>query len=777
MAWAGGMTKAKDFFISYTGADIAWAEWIAQTLEDAGYTTVLQAWDFRPGDNFIQRMDQALADADRVVAVLSPAYFASEYTRDEWTAALVRTRGERDRLIPVRVETVELPPLLATRVYVDLINLPVQAATERLLAAMQPGRAKRRVGFPGHRSRGGGVAFPGRRPAIFEVPPRLLHFTGRDHLLAALRHHLAETKAGAVVQAGAVHGLGGVGKTQLAVEYAHRYAAYYDLVWWVPAEQPAAISDRLARLSRRLGLAELPSLEEQVGVLFDTLGQQDRWLLVYDNAQQPADLAGLCPPAGGGHLLITSQNPAWGGVATRLKVGVFTPAEAAAFLLARTGSSDRVVAEALARELGELPLAMEQAAAFMEQTGLSPEEYLGLYRLDREVLLNKGEPVAHGATVDTTFRLAIEKIARRSKAAVELVDLCAFLAPEAIPHELLTANPQLLPSALARVVEDQLALAEAVGVLHGFSLVERDHSGMRMHRLVQAVTRHRLDPDERAAWSGRAVALVQDGWPYEPWLPAAWPRCAQLLPHALTATAHAEKLATARVSTGALLNDAGVYLAGRAEFRAARVTLQRALAIKETAYSPNHPAVASTLDNLGIVLQQIGELPQARACHERSLAIKETAYGPDDLQVAGTLGNLGLVLRRLGKLVEARARLEQALAIFEAVYRPDHPSVAHTLSNIGIVLDELGKLPQARAQYERALAIYEAAYGPDHPQVSITLGNLGIVLQQLGKLAEARAHQERALAITETANGPDHPETQRTRANLAAVIGHLDDRE
>jgi hypothetical protein len=202
---------APHFFISYTGADVAWAEWVAQTLEDAGYQTVLQAWDFRPGDNFIQRMDQALAEADRVVAVLSPAYFASEYTRDEWTAALIRARGEDDRLLPVRIEAVELPPLLANRVYLDLVDLEEQAAAERLLAGVQPGRAKPegRRRFPGGQARPGGVSFPGRRPAIFGVPARKPHFMGRGELLKAVRGTLQARPAEAAVQASVVHGLGG----------------------------------------------------------------------------------------------------------------------------------------------------------------------------------------------------------------------------------------------------------------------------------------------------------------------------------------------------------------------------------------------------------------------------------------------------------------------------------------------------------------------------------------------------------------------------------------
>jgi tetratricopeptide (TPR) repeat protein len=773
------VTANKAFFISYTGTDTAWAEWIAETLERGGHSTILQAWDFRPGENFVQRMSEALAEAERVLAVISPAFFQSEYAGDEWTAALVRDRGQPARLLPVRVAPCELPPLLADRIYIDLTGLDEQTAVQRLLAGVQVGRAKPsgRRPYPGGQATISTVSFPGRRPVIFDVPPRNLHFTGRSDLLKSLRRTLRARRAGAVVQAGAVYGLGGVGKTQLAVEYAHRYAADYDLVWWISAEQRVALGGRLAALARRLGLPELPSLEEQVGVLFDALGQRDRWLLVYDNAQAPADLDRLRPPAGSGHLLVTSRNPAWGGMATTIAVDVLPRDQAIGFLLQRTNSSDQAILERLAEALGDLPLALEQAAAFMAETRTPPAEYLDLLRERASELFGLGTPSYSEQTVATTWTLALRRLRKRAPAAEDLLTLCAFLAPDDIPLSLLDDHPEQLPEQLATVVRDRLALRQATGALGRYALATVTDQALGVHRLVQAVVRQRLDGQTRQAWAASATRLLCAAFPGRPEKVTAWPVAGRLLPHALAVTDQPDSHNAEPESTAILLSRAARYLWGRAEHSTAMRLLERALAICQASLPADHPTTAQCLITLGLVLRDQGDLDRAHTHLERALSIHKARFGPDHPTTAWSLNHVANVLHARGDLDGARSLHERAVAIFEARLGADDLATANSLENLAGVLFDQGDLDGARTLFERVLAIREACLGAYDPDTAFSLNNLALVLRDQGDLDGARSLHERAVAIREARLGPDHPTTAISLADLGAVLRDQGDLE
>jgi tetratricopeptide (TPR) repeat protein len=764
-----------DFFVSYTGADQAWAEWIAEQLEAAGYTTLLQAWDFVPGSDFVHQMQQATSSAQRTVAVLSPAYFGSRFGEAEWRAAFAKDpTGELGLLVPVRVQDGQPPGLLASRVYIDLVGLDEPAATTRLRAGIQQGRARPpgRRPFPGQPPAAGGCRYPGRLPEVFGVPARNPNFTGRGALLQALRRRLVETKAGAVIQASAVHGLGGVGKTQLAIEYAHRYAADYDLVWWVAAEQPLAIAGRLAALALRLGLPELRDQDAQLGVLFDELGRRQRWLLVYDNAEQPRDLAPYRPPAGQGHVLVTSRNPAWGAMATPLLVEVLPRAEAIAFLRARTGGDDPAAGK-LAQALGDLPLALEQAAAYLEQTRTSLRDYLGLLHERAGELLGLGELTDHPATVATTWSLSLTRAQAEAPAAADLLALCAFLASDDLPRGLPTDHAPVLPESLQLATVDRLAYDRLVGALGRYSLVAVSHDSLAVHRLVQVWVRARLDRQAHQHWAAVAVRLVWAAFPTDSGDVRAWPTCARLLPHALAAADHAGNPAVDPETTADLLTRAGVYLWWRAEHREARQLFERALTILEARFGPDHPSVAATLNNLGNVLRGLGELRAGRTHYQRALTRFEARLGPQHPDVARSLNNLAATLGALGEVPAARDAHQRAQAILETQLGPDHPDTASNLDNLGLMLRRLGELPAARDAHQRALAIRQTHLGADHPDVTRSLDNLGIVLRHLGELPAARDAHRRALATRQARVGPDHPHVAHSLTNLGSVLYEL----
>ena len=371
---AGGILAAMggdrvDFFVSHAGADRAWAEWVAWQLAEAGYAVELAVWDWAPGRNAVTAMSDALDGADRVVALFSAAYFdRSRYTTEEWSAVMAHVPGrERDRLVPVRVEEVPaelVPAVLRPLVFRDLFGIDAAQARRRLLERGQRAAAAGRgAGVPGPgcggrsgQAGGSGPRLPGSVPRVWNIPARNPEFTGRDQLLVALREVLTGGDR-AVVQA--LHGIGGVGKTQLAAEYAWRFAGAYELAWWVDAEQGGLIGDQFAALGAALGCVEpgAPTGAVRDAVLGE-LRDRGRWLLVFDNAQDAGDLAGWLP--GGGHVLITSRQHRWAQVAAPVEVDVLARAESVALLAGRVTGLAAYDAGRLAAELGDLPLALAQ---------------------------------------------------------------------------------------------------------------------------------------------------------------------------------------------------------------------------------------------------------------------------------------------------------------------------------------------------------------------------------------------------------------------------------
>jgi tetratricopeptide (TPR) repeat protein len=655
-----------DFFISYNKADRLWAEWIAWQLEESGYKTIIQAWDFRPGGNFALDMHEGLKRAERVLAVLSPDYLSARYTQPEWAAAFAQDpTGEKGLLLPVRVRECKLEGLWPQIVYIDLVGVNEAEAGEALLNGVKRERAKPTTSpqFPvtptaAHTS-AAKPNFPGALPPVWNVPHgENPHFVGRDQSLDQIHEMLS------VGQVAAIHGLGGVGKTQLAAHYAHRRKGDYQIVWWIKAEEPATLAGDYAALATALDLPEKEAREQPLIVVAVRrwLEQHPGWLLVFDNARDAEEVRPHLPQGRAGHALITSRDPNWRGVASPLEVRALQREDAARFLLERAGRSDEAAARELAAELGDLPLALEQAGAYIEETGETLSGYMELFRARRRDLRREERPPAgYPDTVATTWLLSFRQAEQQAPAAADLLRLCAFLAPDDIPLSMLRDGASHLPSmlaivvgrsrgfskivavlrlclhrlrkrrphSLAAVINDPMALNKVIAALRRYSLVTKQDDSVSIHRLVQLVTRDQLAEGERRRWVEAAVRIVNLAFPFESDDVRAWPICDNLLPHAQVAIEEGEKFWIAAETIGRLINQTGVYFLGRAQYAEAKQAFERALRIDEAAFGPDHPNVARYVNNLGCVLEALGNLSESRRCFERALRISTDSLGDD----------------------------------------------------------------------------------------------------------------------------------------------------
>src|SRR3954468_15074054 len=496
--------------------------------------------------------------------------------------------------------------------------------------------------------------------SVFNVPhPRNPNFIGRDRLLDSLHQSLTSQDPAKRVQA--VYGMGGVGKSHLALEYAHRHRDEYSIVWWVPAEDPATASLHLAKLANRLGIRTPGELTPEAvrEALHRELSSRNDWLLVFDNASGPDEIAPLMPERTGS-ILITSRNPNWGGLAQSFCLRVLERADSIGFLQKRTGLSNRDgSAGKLAQALGDLPLALEQAAATIEQTRINFSDYLTRYEGHWAELLRSGRtPGDYPDTIAMTWELAFREVSRDMPVAAALLNLCSFLAPMDIPRSLLNETAASLPRPLSGSIADPVGLDAVIARLHHYSLIDASDKAISLHRLVAALVRDRLPPQQRDNWCDVALRMMAGSFDYDGNAMSTWGRCAQLLPHAMAVSRHAELLGISSEVVAKLLNEVGQYLHHIGRYREARGVLERALQQHEKAYGDDNPRRAAIVNNLGRVLRRLGHLEEARAHFEAALVVDQAAYGDTHAHVAEIVNNYGTVMHIAGEIEQARDQFE-----------------------------------------------------------------------------------------------------------------------
>jgi tetratricopeptide (TPR) repeat protein len=598
-------------------------------------------------------------------------------------------------------------------------------------------------------------------------------FKGREAFLDDLRRRLGarDGRATAIVGRQAIHGLGGVGKTRAAVEYARRHAGGYTALLFVFAATPAGLQANLANLVGVLGMtAGVTSVDEQLAAVLRWLDAHPGWLLILDGVdteEAAREVERLVARLQAGHVLITSRITNWSPAVEPLELDVLVKADAVAFLLERPPHrrrqpDDESEAEKIAGELGGLALALEQAGAYIDKRRLSFAEYLRCWQEKRAELLRWHDerlmqcPASVAVTWETTFAQLAEPERR-------LLEVLSWLAPEPIPLFVFGAAP------LVKAIPDP---REALAGLAGYSLARFDASGeaVLVHRLVQEITRGRIAAVDRTAALETALRAVNDLAPGEALDVRTWGVWTPLAAHAEAVSRYADEAGLAQ-PTSRLMDRLASYRQARGQFRAAEPLYRRALAISERSYGPDHPDVATHLNNLALLLGDTNRLGEAEPLYRRALAIDERSYGPDHPTGAIRLNNLAGLLGATNRLGEAEPLFRRALAIAEQSYGPDHPTVATALNNLAGLLGATNRLGEAEPLFRRALAIAEQSYGPDHPDVARDLNNLALLLGATNRPGEAEPLYRRVVAIFEASLGPDHPNVAAALNNLAGLLG------
>jgi Tetratricopeptide repeat len=541
---------------------------------------------------------------------------------------------------------------------------------------------------------------------------------GREELLAELADRLGADDSGGP-RVVALCGLGGAGKSSVALEYAHRHLAEVEVAWQFPAEDPAVLTAGFGELAAQLGAAD--GGDPVVAVHGGLAASPASWLVVFDNAPSRAAVAAFVPPAGRGRVLITSRDQIW-PPGQALEVPVLDPQVAAEFLIARTGDPDQQAALELAGELGGLPLALEQAGAYIQASGDSLVGYLASFRRRRADMLARGEPTGYSQTVATTWRLAFGDLQEAAPGAVGLLRLLAYCAPEAIPLRLLLQPRPGLPGQLADEVapvlvpllEDELAAKDAIGALRRYSLISPRADGVvSVHRLVQSVTVDQMPPELAAGWRRATAAVIEAALPADRRAPGSWAVFAALLPHA--------QAALTDESNGMLI--IASYLGHSGNYAAARDLYQKVADARVQVLGAEHLDTLTARANLAQWTGEAGDAAGARDRYAALVPVEERVLGAEHLGTLTTRGNLAYWTGAAGDAAGARDQFAALVPVMERVLGGEHPRTLTTRGNLAHFTGRAGDASGARDQYAALLPIRERVLGTEHPTTLRTRSN------------------------------------------------------
>lgn len=572
-----------------------------------------------------------------------------------------------------------------------------------------------------------GKDLPAEEEGIFSshVPSPNPYFTGRRETLERIRAHLATDEALAVLS-----GLGGIGKTQITVAYAYHHKNDYRYVLWAIAETADRLALELVNIAKTLDLPEqtAPDLQTMRMAVLRWLHTQRNWLLILDNVDDPDIVDAFLPRSGHGHVLVTTQDAE--AFPQAIRVEGFTEEEGVPFLLHRAGmlsperaleevaEGERMAAKQIVREMEGLPLALDQAGAFIRETQTSIEKYLVLFRAQEgKLLAMRGRrTLNHPASLAATVSLAFDKI-NPVPGSQDVLRFSAFLQAQRIPEELFRiGTPQVQPLFEASPA-GEVQLSQALQALLRYSLIARhpDDATISLHRLVQAVIADLMGEGLQKQWMGRVIDVVSALFSEMNLL--NWPSYERYIVSALACVEWINRRQVETEAAASLLASAGKYLLDRAQYPQVETLFEKALAIRSRILPDEHPDRSDSLYELGVLYLNQGKFGEAEIAIRQSIELLAKSHETWHPVIVSSLNTLAEVSYQQGRYEEAESIFLDVLRERIVTYGEKHAFVGTTFECLGQVYETQGRHEDAQYAFRSALEISEQTLGANHPSV------------------------------------------------------------
>ncbi|WP_406006795.1 FxSxx-COOH system tetratricopeptide repeat protein [Streptomyces sp. NBC_00637] len=769
-------TARQTVTIHFAGFNRAWAAWIGDRLERRGVRVVYLRWDSPADVPLVDLLRDLKLSEGRILILVSEWYFQlGPRSHEEWNTALREVVApDPSRFAAVSVTAAPVPSATAVLAPVNLTNMGADEAERRLLDRLDLSwdTSARRSDDLGR-----GPRFPASMPEVWGgVPRRNTRFTGRELLLNEAYHLLQGAEPGAGVVT--LHGMSGVGKTQLAAEYVYRFGSEYDVVWWVSAEKRVTYRRLLAELAPKLGLQTGQEYGERLRAVRDALRRGDpygRWLLILDGADEPDQVWDLVP-TGPGHVIITSRNPEWSEHNSKLlEVPVYARDESVAFIRRRAPRLAETEADQLAEALEDLPLLLDQTAGWLNDSDLSVREYIALLEggVDSDVVKVSADfPLAF----QTAWSILLNKLRETVPESVDLLRLCTFFAPGFIPVRLLKEMPvDELPEQVAGLVNDPLLWNRAINQLRQYSVVrlesheaavdEAASSGesLYLHRMVHQIVHKDMPEEDRREFIEVVRQALAAADPRRPTDPDLWPGYAEIVPH----LKYADVLETKDANVQRLVFNCLRYMYFSGEYLSGIKLGERAMKAWRKLLGPTHQRIWELTYHYTNLLRAVGDYTRTEALSRAAVERLKEERGPQDLEHLRAAAGLAADLRGLARYDEALELSQWILVAYRELLGEQDSRTLNAQNNMAVSLRLLGRYEEALDVDRRTLEARRTLLRARHPWTLDSELSYAIGLRLLGRYAEAESIQARNVRENRIVMGEDNPQTLRAEYNLA----------